>query len=152
MAVTIRRFDPVRDLETLIAFMPELYESNFSGFRADADFLTRRRQALREAARDPGQLVLVADDGRGAVGFVWLVLELDGNGRRRGEVAAVFVAPRLRGTGIGRLLMAEAEAMFRSWGCHSIHLMVTASNERALQLYRGLGFAVTRHQMEKRLR
>lgn len=152
MALHIRRYDPARDQEVLIGFMPELYETNFPGFRADPDFLARRRQALREAARDPGQLVLVAEDARGPAGFIWLVLELDSSGRRRGEVAAVFVHQRARGAGVGRMLMAEAEFIFRSWGCHSIHLMVTVSNERAVQLYEHLGFGVTRYQMEKKLK
>lgn len=152
MAVRIRRFDYSRDVEAVIACMPELYETNFPGLRADGEFLARRRQALREAARDPAQLVLVAEDGRGLAGFIWLAMELDSTGRRRGEVAAIFVHQRVRGTGVGRLLMEEAEWTFRSWGCVSALLMVTATNERALQLYQRLGYDVTRYQMEKRLR
>ncbi len=152
MTVRIRRFEYNRDVEAVLSFMPELYETNFPGFVADPEFLTRRRQSLREAVRDPGQLVLVADEGRGPVGFIWLVLELDAGGRRRGEVAAVYVHSRLRDQGVGRLLMLEGEEILRSWGCHSVHLMVTVSNERAVQLYRNLGFGVTRYQMEKRLR
>lgn len=152
MPLIIRRFDYVRDAEAVISFMPDLYETNFPGFVATADFLRRQRHNLREATRDPGQLVLVAEAGLGPVGFAWLVLEVDGNGRRRGELAAIYVHPGWRGQGVGRQLMAEAEESFRSWGCHSIHLMVTARNERAVGLYRSLGYGVTRYQMEKRLR
>lgn len=151
MAVQVRRFDYVRDGDILISFMPDLYESNFPQFTADPEFLARRRQALREAARDPAQLVLVLEDPHGPAGFVWLGLELDWNGRRRGELAAIYVAPRARGRGLGRLLMQEAEQVFRSWGCRSVHLMVTAANAGAVRLYREMGFQVSRYQMEKGL-
>lgn len=152
MPVLLRRMDYVQDGEAILACMPDLYESNFAGFVADAPFLARRRQALREAARDPAQEVLVLDaDGRLA-GFVWLVMEIDYRGRRQGEVAAIYVKPQWRGRGLGRMLMEEAEAVFRHWGCHSVQLMVTARNEAAVGLYRSLGYGVTRHQMEKPLR
>lgn len=152
MAVRVRRFDFARDVEQLVAFMPDLYETNFPGFLATPEFLARRRQALREAARDPAQRVLVADDGVRPVGFVWLVLEIDGAGRRRGEVAALYVDPRLRSRGVGRQLMEEGEEVLRAWGCDSAHLMVTVANETAVHLYRELGYEVVRYQMEKRLR
>ncbi|BDG59220.1 GNAT family N-acetyltransferase [Caldinitratiruptor microaerophilus] len=151
MAVRVRRLDFARDADRLLAFMPDLYETNFPGFLATPEFLARRRQALREAARDPAQRVLVADDGVRPVGFIWLVLEIDGAGRRRGEVAALYVDPRLRGRGVGRQLMEEGEEVLRGWGCHSAHLMVTVANEAAVRLYRDLGYEVVRYQMEKRL-
>lgn len=152
MPIRIRRFDFACDADDLIAFMPDLYETNFPGFRTTPEFLHRRRQALREASRDPGQAVLVADEGGRAVGFIWLVLELDAGGRRRGEVAALYVHPDYRGQGVGRLLMAEGEATLRAWGCHSAYVMVTAANRAAVRLYESLGYQVTRYQMERRLR
>lgn len=152
MAVRVRRLDFARDADRLIAFMPDLYETNFPGFLATREFLARRRQALREAARDPAQRVLVAEEGTRAVGFIWLVLEIDGAGRRRGEVAALYVDPRLRGQGVGRQLMEEGEDVLRDWGCESAHLMVTVANQAAVQLYRELGYEVVRYQMEKPLR
>lgn len=151
MAARVRRMDFARDAGRLLSFLPDLYESNFPGFVATQEFLARRRQALREAVRDPAQTVLVLEEGSQLVGFVWLVLEVDLAGRRRGEVAAVYVEPRWRGQGLGRRLMEEAEAVFRAWGCESVFLMVTASNEVAVNLYRSLGYAVSRYQMEKTL-
>jgi len=148
----IRHFDFASDAVPVLGFMPELYESNFSDFRADADFLARKRAQLREASRDPGQAVLVSVDERGISGFIWLVIEVEYSGRRRGEVAAIHVDKRCRGTGVGRALMDEGMALLRTYGCEAVHLMVTTTNETAVGLYKHLGFSVTRYQMEKPLR
>jgi ribosomal protein S18 acetylase RimI-like enzyme len=151
MTVHVRYLDPRSDLDALISFMPELYESNFPGFVADPAFLARKRAQLREAVHDPGQTVLVAVDEAGVCGFIWLIVEVEWAGTRRGEVSAVYVAPRARRRGVGRHLMQEAEQLLIEQGCRLVHLMVTASNERAVNMYRELGFRVTRHQMEKEL-
>lgn len=140
------------DVPQLLAFMPELYESNFPGMVVDAGFLARQRSQLREAARDTAQAVLVAEDREGLCGFVWVVVEVDWNGRRRGEVRALFVARRRRGQGLGRRLMAEGVELLRLSGCQSAMLMVTASNAGACGLYRSMGYETTRYQMEKTLR
>lgn len=148
----IRYFDFPSDVPQILAFLPELYESNFPGFVADAEFVSRKRAQLREAARDPGQIVLVAEDSEGICGFIWLVVEVEYSGRRRGEVAAIHVAKDRRGNGLGQQLMAEGESTLRSYGCDTVHLMVTGSNQAAVRLYDGLGYQVTRLQMEKRIR
>lgn len=148
----IRHLDLPDDIGPILSFLPDLYESNFPGFVADTSFVARKRAQLREVARDPGQSVLVAEDAEGICGFIWLVVEVEWSGRRRGEVSAIYVHPRVRGKGIGRRLMEEGEALLRSYGCESVLLMVTASNQPALRLYEDLGYGITRHQMEKRLR
>lgn len=132
--------------------MPELYESNFPGFRADSDFLARKRAQLREAVRDPGQAVMVSVDESGICGFIWLVIEVEYSGRRRGEVAAIHVDRRSRGTGVGRALMEEGLSLLRTYGCETVHLMVTTDNDAAVHLYESLGFTTTRYQMERALK
>lgn len=149
MAISIRRFDYERDVRDLIAWMPDLYEQNFPGFKATPEFLARRRMALRSAARDPWEEVLVAVDGQEALGFVWVFVNQDWDGRHRGEIAALYVVPERRGRGLGRLLLEEGEAVLRQWGCRRIQLAVTASNEPAVALYRAHGYAVTRYHMER---
>lgn len=147
--VGVRHLDYPDDVKEILAFLPELYETNFPGFSADADFLARKRAQLREAARDPGQCILVYEDGLGLGGFIWLAVEVEYTGRRRGEVTALHVAQRCRRQGVGRLLMAEGEAVLRGYGCDTVHLMVTAANQAAVKLYTELGYEVTRFQMEK---
>lgn len=150
--VRIRHLDYPGDTPQILSFLPELYETNFPHFVVDTEFVVRKRNQLREASRDPGQAVLVAEDSLGVCGFIWLVIEVDYSGRHRGEVNAIFVAKRVRGQGIGRRLMEEGEELLRSYGCQSVMLMVTAANEVAFNLYRSMGYEVTRYQMEKPIR
>lgn len=150
--VRIRHLDYPDDGPQILSFLPDLYETNFPGFKVDTEFVVRKRNQLREAARDPGQGVLVAEDSLGLCGFIWLIIEVDYSGRRRGEVNAIYTARRVRGNGVGRRLMEEGEELLRSYGCHSVMLMVTASNDPATTLYRSMGYDVTRYQMEKTIR
>lgn len=151
-SVRIRHLDYPEDSPQILSFLPDLYETNFPGFHVDTQFVVRKRNQLRDAFRDPGQAVLVAEDNLGICGFIWLIVEVDYSGRRRGEVNAVYVAKRVRGQGVGRRLMEEGEELLRSYGCHSVMLMVTAANDPACRLYQSLGYAVTRYQMEKPIR
>lgn len=63
----------------------------------------------------------------------------------------VSVATSWWGHGVGRELMATAEAFAVSLGVEWIGLGVTASNERAVGFYRELGYEVERFQMIKKL-
>lgn len=150
--VRIRHLDYPDDSPQILGYLPDLYETNFPGFKVDTEFVVRKRNQLREAARDPGQAVLVAEDSLGICGFIWLVIEVDYSGRRRGEVNAIYTARRVRGQGVGRRLMEEGEDLLRTSGCQSVMLMVTASNEPATSLYQSMGYEVTRYQMEKTIR
>lgn len=148
----VRHLDYPGDVNAIIRLLPELYEMNFPGFVADTDFLARKKAQIREASRDPGQTILVAEDEWGLAGFIWLSVEIEYNGRRKGEITAICVANRCRGKGYGRELMQEGEALLRTYGCSSVVLMVTQANASAVHLYESLGYQTTRLQMEKPLR
>lgn len=60
----------------------------------------------------------------------------------RGWINYLAVEPRLQRTGLGRLLMGEAERLLRSVGCPKINLQVRSGNDAAVRFYRELGFAV----------
>lgn len=71
----------------------------------------------------------VVDGGlTGRIGFGWLFVEL------------LFVPERLRGQGLGRELMARAEAVARAHGCIGIHL--DTFSFQAPGFYEKLGYAV----------
>lgn len=53
----------------------------------------------------------------------------------------IFLLPDYRGLGIGRRMMERMIGWARSVGVRKLKLGVFATNERAIALYRGLGFA-----------
>ena len=57
-----------------------------------------------------------------------------------GHITQLCVAPDWRGFGIGSELLRRAVDGFRRAGCDAVSLTVTASNERAVQLYERAGF------------
>jgi GNAT superfamily N-acetyltransferase len=54
---------------------------------------------------------------------------------------SLVVAPDARRGGVGRALLAEAEALARGWGQPSLLLRVEASNSGARAFYAALGYA-----------
>jgi len=92
----------------------------------DADF------AL--ALDTPASTVLVTRDGETITGSV--MVGFDGH---RGWVYYLAVAPDVRRGGLGRALMAAAEAWLRERGAPKIQLMVRADNANALGFYAALG-------------
>ena len=58
----------------------------------------------------------------------------------RGWVNYLAVVPRLRGTGFGRTLMQHVEKALLQRGCPKLNLQVRASNRKAIEFYRHLGY------------
>lgn len=61
-----------------------------------------------------------------------------------GAVQNVGVAPEHRGLGLGRALVLQSLHGFRLVGKRRVFLEVTADNRPAVELYRSIGFEVTR--------
>jgi ribosomal protein S18 acetylase RimI-like enzyme len=61
-----------------------------------------------------------------------------------GAIQNVGVAPEFRRRGIGRALVLKSLAGFRSLGLKRVYLEVTAANYPAVELYRNIGFHITR--------
>ncbi|MDQ4501271.1 GNAT family acetyltransferase [Sinomonas sp. ASV322] len=79
------------------------------------------------------------DDGGGGRAVVGTALcGYDGH---RGWIYYLAVAPSAQGHGIGRALIAEAEARLAALGCPKAMLMVRRGNERAHGFYGGAGYA-----------
>lgn len=96
-----------------------------------------------------GWLVMLA--GR-PVGYVVLTLGFSVEaGGREGCVDELFVAPEVRGRGIGRRVLELVEAEARALGIRRLFLEVEHGN-RAVALYRRTGFVDhRRHLLAKRL-
>jgi len=63
---------------------------------------------------------------------------------RIGSIQNVGVATEHRGLGLGRALVLKALFGFRDAKMRRVYLEVTADNEPAVELYRSLGFRLTR--------
>jgi len=61
---------------------------------------------------------------------------------RRARLSGLVVSGAARRAGIGRLLVAEAEALARTWGHSSLLLRVEERNDAGLGFYRKLGYSV----------
>ena len=86
------------------------------------------------AIAGPGSAVLVRREGDALVASVMV-----GDDGHRGWVYYLAVAPARRRAGLGRAMMAEAEAWLRSRGAPKLQLMVREDNEEALGFYEALG-------------
>lgn len=119
-------------------------------------------EAARQQARDSTQELM--PDGRLLDGHqVWFAVDVDDEPvgvlwlARRNAGAAdahvwiydIEIYEAHRGRGLGRQLLALAEAQTRAWGLESLQLNVFGRNEVARNLYRSQGFAETRVTMAK---
>ena len=59
---------------------------------------------------------------------------------RRGWLYHLAVLPEYQGRGLGRWLVAEAEARLRTLGCCRLNLHVSPNNTKVLGFYQRLGF------------
>ena len=58
----------------------------------------------------------------------------------RGWINYLAVSPAMRRRGLGRRMLAAAEARLRALGCPKINLQVRRSNTEVIAFYRRLGF------------
>lgn len=87
------------------------------------------------ALAEPGADVLGLRDGGELVATV-----LVGDDGHRGWVYYLAVAPDRQRHGLGRVLMAAAEAWLRARGCPKLNLMVRGDNGAARGFYARLGY------------
>jgi ribosomal protein S18 acetylase RimI-like enzyme len=102
----------------------------------DADWLKRASQwsgvnSVAYLAMDAGNAVGIAAGVR------------DRNDPKRAHLMSMWVAPAQRRLGIGRMLVDTIVTWARGQNMLYLYLMVTSNNDRAIQFYRSLGFALT---------
>jgi mycothiol synthase len=139
--ITVRDFEVGRD-------EPAWLEVNNRAFANHPDqgawvraTLARR---MAEAWFDPSIFVL-AFDAAGLAGFNWCkVHPPTAHEPTLGEIFVIGVDPRLAGLGLGRPLALEGLARMHARGIDTGMLFTAADNDKALKLYRSLGFDVHR--------
>jgi ribosomal protein S18 acetylase RimI-like enzyme len=83
----------------------------------------------------------LAMEGRHCCGIAGVLLEEEDGACA--NLVSMWVAPTHRKRGTGRLLVDEIVDWSRQRGVHVMRLMVTSSNEPAMQFYQRLGFSRT---------
>lgn len=132
--MTIRPTATVRpasraDLDALLA----LEEAVFPGDRLD-------RRNFRHAIASPSILSLVVERDGALAGYALVET------RRTSRVArlsSIAISPGAAGAGLGRTLLAAAEAAAAERGCRMLRLEVRADNSRAARLYAEAGYGRT---------
>lgn len=113
-------------VESLNAELSALYpEPGANHFELDPEQVTGGRGAFLVVCRDGVPV------GCGAV----RVLDAD-----TGELKRMYVSPDVRGTGLGRRLVAALEAEARALGVRRLVLETGTRQEAAIALYRATGF------------
>jgi len=103
------------------------------------------RQALQEAERG-NRLLLVAEVEEGLIGQIFIAFENAWKGRFRGHSAAYLHSFRVkeayRNQGVGRSLLARAEAEIIAHGFERAVISVAKENSAALRLYESRGYRI----------
>lgn len=114
------------DIPALLALEAACFDSDRLSRRSFNHMLTRAKAAL-----------YVAEDADGLAGY-GLVLFHAGTALAR--LYSMAVAPRARGQGLARRLLAHAETEAKSHDCIALRLEVRADNEAAIRLYESAGY------------
>ncbi|MGX5730290.1 GNAT family N-acetyltransferase [Pseudoxanthomonas beigongshangi] len=133
------RFRPASrpDIDVLVPVVRQFYADE--GIPWDEAML---REALDALLSDPanGRLLLIERDGALAgyivIGFCFS-LEFGG---RYGLLDELYVLPSQRGGGLGKLALAEVEALCLREGLRAVRLEVSDDNEHAHGIYQRSGY------------
>ncbi|MBD3292111.1 MAG: GNAT family N-acetyltransferase, partial [Armatimonadia bacterium] len=146
----LRRFNLRRDLDGVLDFQFEVYESNFPGFHVNQGFRDDYTRDLRRAAGDPTEMMFVLEQEGQLCGFIWGSLMATLVDPRVGYIKNVYVAPHLRGQGHAERLMQVMEAWLWDQGAEKIMLDASMVNQRAVAFYEKVGYGIERVRMVKR--
>jgi ribosomal protein S18 acetylase RimI-like enzyme len=145
---TIRAPRLPEEEQTLASFIAglQVFEHAFEpNRRTDAAVGADYYRVLMKRVAESDGRVFVADEKGRLLG--WLVsLAQEGEvyvleeERRTGYIAELFVVEEVRGAGVGRALIAAAEADFRARGFPVMTIGAVAGNTRARAIYESLGY------------
>jgi len=150
--LVIRELNFNRDVEAILRFQVEIYETNFPGFRVNETFLRDYRRQLRRVCRQWNEGLFVLDDGQSARGFLWVGLISTLISPTIGYIKNIYIAPELRGQGWGRELLRTAEHWAAERGALEIELDASVCNGEAVRMYERAGYTTRRLRMAKDLR
>ena len=90
-----------------------------------------------------------AFEGEQLMGIATFIRETSDKLNHKGHLVGMYVLPEARGKGIARALIEELfRLLHENSGLEQLHLSVESTNERAIALYKSLGF--TQYALEQR--
>jgi GNAT superfamily N-acetyltransferase len=131
------------DRAGILELAPRLAEG-VAPWRDQAEALLAGRCWLEDsldAAKTGDGIVLVVADGAGIAGVISVRPGTHFTGERDGYIGELVVADRASRHGIGRALIAAADAWARDHGLRNLTLHTGAFNTNARAFYAALGFA-----------
>lgn len=148
--IVIRPFE-TRDRDFILSLVPRFIEKAAPPGRNHLDLIAGIERPLLEfmEARPPIDSLLIAEQPSGnlarpepeQLGFIFLQAKVDGfTLERHGNVSDIAVTQAAESSGLGRLLMAEAELWARTKGYRFLTLNAFASNETVRSWYEGQGY------------
>lgn len=129
--------DAVRWTEMRTALWPE---QSSAGHAAE---IAAYFAGTERAVADPEAVLVAEAPGRGVIGFAELTLRSHAESCTTSPVGFLegwYVAPEYRGRGVGRALMAAAEAWARAQGCREFASDTELENMASVAAHRALGF------------
>jgi ribosomal protein S18 acetylase RimI-like enzyme len=102
------------------------------------------RERLSIFGNKPDELVLVAEQGESVVGILafraFLYFHEPG---KQGRIIALVVSESVRGSGIGRAMIAECERFALQCGCKRMEVTTGTQREKAHRFYESMGYQET---------
>ena len=133
------------DDEFILALVPRFIDFTLPPWRRRHECIEGIRQDLLKHLEDQpaNSYLFVAENTDGErVGFIHLQRTADFfTGRSNCHISDLAVAPVHEGRGVGKALLAHAEAWAREHHCQMVTLAVFPGNARARSLYETSGYA-----------
>jgi len=130
------------DEAALMVLAEQLATFDVPGWRTAEEIATADGHAMIDAIRagEEDDEVFVAERDGAVVGCLHILAATDFFGRRHGHVSVIATTAAARGTGVGRALMAYAEAWTRQRRLTLLTLNVFAANTGPIRFYERDGF------------
>ena len=116
-----------------IAFIGEVYHENIESLHGNR----RDAETWKKMLSEPDQAYYIVS---GETPVAWFRTDLEDGGFWLGMVQ---VLPRYHRQGVGKFILAAAEAMAKGKGYSKIGVHTTEDNSAARALYQGAGYALT---------
>jgi len=142
-----------RDEATLARLSARLAGFELPAWRTAAEIARADARGMIAAirARHPDDCVYVAERDGVPVGCLHILATTDFFGRHHAHISVIATSAAAEGTGVGRAMMAFAEAWARERGLSLLTLHVFAANTRARRFYEQAGMMPEFLKYAKRL-